>query len=68
MLEVWAAGRYATAPPRRQTRDQRIEVWRDWALIATCASTAEAQRLVDLHLADAPVRLDDLRHYLTIGG
>jgi hypothetical protein len=68
VVEVWNAGRYATAAPRRQRREDRIEVWRDWKLIAAYTSTAEAQRLVDLHLAAAPVRLDDLRHYLAIRG
>ncbi len=67
MLEVWQGGRYATAPPKRQTREHRIEVWRDWTMIATFTRAADAQRLVDEHLLLAPVRLDDLRHYLVIG-
>lgn len=56
----------AGPPPGRQQASDCIEVWFNWGLVGSFVSYREAEKKIASLLELAPVKLDDLVHYLKL--
>lgn len=66
ILETWSAGRVNGPPPKRSRAQDRITVYFNYDVVGRYTSYQEAQKQIDALLLQAPVKLDDLVHYLRL--
>ena len=66
VMELWEAGRYASAPPERVTASMTIDIWFNWERVGSFKSYDMARGLVNKLRKTAPVSLHGLEQYLEI--